>query len=162
MKEHAAAMRELHGPHRERGLATVEFAVTAPLLLFLILAGAEAGRAFFHYATLSHTVRDAARFVTENSINGTTGVVEITATTVNQARNLAVHGNVFGAGPPVLPDFLPGHVQVIDAGGDNIRVTATYPYQSMLGATMPRFDVLSGSTLLNITMQIAVTMRAIS
>jgi hypothetical protein len=153
---------EWHGPRFARGLAMVEFVITMPLLLFLMFATAEFGRAFFHYATLSNSVRDAARFVSENAINGTTGVVEITPPDIARAKNLAVYGNVFGAGPAVLPAFVPGHLEVIDAGGDNVRVTATYPYQSMLGATLPGFGLTGASTPLNFNMQIAVTMRAIS
>jgi len=162
MTGRAPAPREWHGPRRARGLATVEFAVTAPLLLFLILGVSEVGRAIFHYATLSHLVRDAARYVTENSIAGTTGVVEISATTIDRARNLAVYGNINGAGQPKLPAFAPEHVQVIDTGGNNIQVTANYPYQPMLGATLPNFGLSSQPTALDIILQIAVTMRAIS
>lgn len=156
-----ASRRELAGPRRSRGVAAVEFVVTAPLLVFLMLAGAELGRAFVHYAQLSHLVRDAARFVSENSINGTTGVVSITATTVTRARNLAVYGNIAGTGNARLPQYQPSQVQVVNAGGDNIRVTALYPYRPMLGATLPRFGLGSGSTPLNFNMHIAVTMRAI-
>jgi Flp pilus assembly protein TadG len=162
MRQLLSKPSELHGPRRARGLATVEFVIAMPLLLFLMFATAEFGRAFFHYATLSNSVRDAARFVSENAINGTTGVVEITATDITRAKNLAIYGNVFGAGQAVLPAFVPSHLQVIDAGGDNVRVTATYPYQSMLGATLPGFGTTGASTPLNFNLQIAVTMRAIS
>ena len=162
MRKQAAAIHELHGPRRARGLATVEFVITMPLLLFLMFATAELGRAFVHYVTLSNSVRDAVRFVSENAINGTTGVVEITATDITRAKNLAVYGNVFGAGQPVLPEFIPDHLEVIDAGGDNIRVSATYPYQSMLGATLPGLGVAGASVPLDFNLRIAITMRAIS
>jgi Flp pilus assembly protein TadG len=36
----------MHGPARVRGIAAVEFVVTAPFLLLLLVAGAEIGRAF--------------------------------------------------------------------------------------------------------------------
>lgn len=149
-------------PRPSRGLAAVEFAITAPLLLFLLLAGAEFGRAFVHYAKLDYSIRNAARFVSENAINGTTGVVSISATTATEAKNLAVYGNVNGTGAAWLPNYQVGQVTVVNAGGDNIRVTATYPYQPMLGATLPSFGLTGGSIALNMNMQIAVTMRAIS
>ena len=145
-----------------RGVAAVEFVVTAPFLLLLLLGGAEVGRAFIHYTTLSYSVRQSARFVSENSINGTTGVVEIDAADVTRAKNLAVYGNVLGAGHARLPQFQPSQVQVVDAGGDNIRVVATYPYQPMLGPLLPDFGFGSGPVALNFNMQVAVTLRAIS
>lgn len=148
-------------PPGQRGLAAVEFVICAPLLLLLVLGCAELGRAFIHYATLSYTVRDAARFVSMNSINGTTGVVQLSSTTITQTKNLAVFGNVGGTGLRRLPQFQASQVAVINAGGGNVRVTATYPYQPMIGPVLPRFGH-GTSTALSFNMVIAATMRAIS
>lgn len=148
-------------PHRSQGIATVEFAISAPLLCLLVVAVAEVGRAFVHHTILSYCVRDAVRFVTENAINGTTGVVVLTAATTTAARNLAVYGNVAGNGAPRLPAFAPGQVTVASVGNDNIRIVATYPYQPMIGAQLPGFG-FGPPTPLVFNMQIAVTMRAIS
>lgn len=162
MKSRHSLQREIPDPRRARGLAAVEFVIVAPFMLFLMLAGAELGRAFVHYQTLSYLVRHSARFVSENSINGTTGVVSISALTIARARNLAVYGNIQGAGQPRLPLFQGAQVQIVDAGNDNIRVTATYPYQPMIGPILPRFGVGPGTGPGVFNMQIAVTMRAIS
>lgn len=157
-----APLRELRGSCWSRGLAAVEFVITAPFILLLLFAGAEVGRAFIHYATLSYSIRDSARFVSENSINGTTGVVDISGTVITQAKNLAVYGNIGGTGISKLPDYQPGQVAVIEAGGANIRVAATYPYRSML-SRLPKFGFLGGGSVpITFNMHIAVTMRAIS
>lgn len=145
---------------QQRGLAAVEFVVTAPFVLFMLLAAAEVGRAFIHYATLTYGVRDATRFVTTNSLNGTTGVVQLTSTVIGQARNIAVYGHVGGTGIARLPSFQTNQVAVVDAGGSNIRVTATYPYQPMIGPVLPNF--MGGSIDFGFNMVVAVTMRAIS
>jgi len=150
------------GPHGSRGVAAVEFAITAPLLILVMLATAEVGRAFVHYDTLSYSIRNSARFVTEHAINGTTGVIDISAPVIVQARNLAVFGNIAGTGRAKLPNYQTSQVAVTNAGNDNIRVTATYPYQSMLGAVLPTFGLGSGSIPLTFNLRIAVTMRAIS
>jgi hypothetical protein len=150
----------MQGPRRARGVAAVEFVVTAPFLLLLLLAGAEIGRAFIQYVTLTYAVRASARYVSENSITGTTGVVGISATTINRARNLAVYGNVLGAGPARLPQLQTSQLQIVDAGGDNVRISVVYPYQPMIGPVLPGFQ--SGSVPLNFNMQVAVTLRAIS
>ena len=155
------ARNRLVAPHGELGLAAVEFVICAPLLLLLLLGCAELGRAFIHYATLSYTIRDSARFVTLNSINGTTGIVQLTTTAVTQAKNLAVYGNVGGTGAPRLPNYQVNHVAVQGVGGSNIRVTATYPYQPMIGPVLPGFGQ-GGAVPLNFTMVVAATMRAIS
>jgi Flp pilus assembly protein TadG len=148
-------------PRTQRGLAAVEFVICAPLLLLMVLACAELGRAFIHYATLSYTIRDAARFVSMNSINGTTGVVQLSTAATTQTKNLAVFGNVGGTGVPRLPQFQVTHVAVVNAGGGNIRVTATYPYQPMIGPVLPSFGY-GASAPLSFNMVIAATMRAIS
>lgn len=156
------SLREFQGPRQSRGIAVVEFVITAPFLLLLLLAGAELGRAFVQYATLSHSIRDSARFVSDNAINGTTGVVDLENVVITQARNLAVYGNIAGTGNAKLPNYQPAHVQVIDAGNSNIRVTASYPYQPMLGGTLPSIVMGSGPISQTFNMQVAVTMRAIS
>ena len=160
MTARTPASREFNGPRQARGLAAVEFVIVAPFMLFLMLAGAELGRAFVQYQTLSYLVRHSARYVSENSINGTTGVVSISTQTITRARNLAVYGNIQGTGQPRLPLYQGSQVQVVDAGNDNVRVTATYPYQPMIGPALPRFGTGAGPVSFN--MQIAVTLRAIS
>lgn len=157
-----AIARDPGSARRSRGIAAVEFVVTAPLMLLLLLAGTEIGRAFVQYATLSHTIRDSARFVSENAISGTTGVVSLTATVITQARNLAVYGNVLGTGNAKLPGYLPAHVTVVDAGNNNIRVSVSYPYRPMLGPRLPTIILGSGPISQVFNMQAAVTMRAIS
>jgi len=140
----------------------VEFAITAPVLILVMLAAAEVGRAFVHYDTLSYSIRNSARFVTEHAINGTTGVIDISAPVIEQARNLAVYGNAAGTGEAKLPNHQAIQFTVANAGNDNIRVTAIYPYQSMLGAVLPTFGFGSGSIPLTFNMRVVVTMRAIS
>lgn len=149
-------------PPRCEGVAAVEFVITAPLLILVMLATAELGRAFVHYDTLSYSIRNSARFVTETAQGGTTGVVVLSATVVQQARNLAVYGNVAGTGARVLPNFQPAQVTVLDATGGNIQVAATYPYQPMIGAVLPTFGLTSASIPLGFNMRIVVTMRAVS
>lgn len=155
-------MPKMRVPRRCHGLAAVEFVVAAPLLIFLMLAAAELGRAFVHYDTLSYSIRSSARFVSENAIEGTTGVVSLSSSMITEARCIAVHGNVACSGGRVLPSFQTSHVTVASAGNDNIRVTALYPYQSILGAVLPTFGLGGGSIPLAFNMRIVVTMRAIT
>jgi Flp pilus assembly protein TadG len=152
----------MHGPARVRGIAAVEFVVTAPFLLLLLVAGAEIGRAFVQYQTLSYSVRQSARYASENSINGTTGVVNLSILTITRAQNLAVYGNILGTGTAKLPGYQTGQVQVVNAGGDNIQVTATYPYQPMIGPVFPMLGFGPGPDPGGYSMRFGVTIRAIS
>lgn len=162
MTDRVLPLRHVAGPRHTRGLASVEFAIAAPLLLLTLLATAEIGRALVHYDTLSYAVRNAARYVSMNAIDGTTGVVNLTDATIARARNMAIRANRTGSGALVLPNFQADQVTIVDAGSGNIRVTAVYPYQPMIGAVLPTFGLGPGPIPLTFTMRIAVTMRAIS
>jgi Flp pilus assembly protein TadG len=148
----AKSSRELRGARWSRGLAAVEFVIAVPVILLVAWATAELGRAFVQYDTLSYSVRNSVRFLSENAIEGTSGVVNVSGA-AERTQNLAVYGNAGGTGDPVLPGFVVDDVQVIDAGNNRVEVRATYDYQPMIGtAVLP--------TLL--TMRVVVTMRAIS
>lgn len=146
---------------RQRGSAVVELAIVLPVLLLILLGTAEFGRALFQYNTLTKAVRDGARYVSQNSLNGTTGVVDITPTVEAETQNLVVYGIRGGAFIPLLPGFTTGDVTVIDAGASNVTVTANYNFAPIFGPTLPTFG-LSGPISLTFAMQATVTMRALS
>ena len=78
---------------REQGVALVEFALTRPMLLFLILITTEFGRAYYQYQTITKSVREAARYLSVRSPGVDTA----------KAKNIVVYGNPGGTGTPVLP-----------------------------------------------------------
>ena len=135
-----------HSPalaRRERGVATIEFAICAPVLLLLMLATAELGRAIFQYNTLAKGVRDGARYVATNSSVGSTRLVTITPARRNEACNLIRTGNIAGAGQTLLPGTTACDIDATEGPGGFadgfISVSATYTYRPMLGATLPTF-----------------------
>jgi Flp pilus assembly protein TadG len=140
-------------------LAIVEFTIVLPICLMLIMATAEFGRAFMQYNTLTKAVRDGARYAAGKSLPGSAGVVTISAELETETRNLVVHGNVFGTGSPVLPGLAPGNVTVAEAG-DNVVVTAAYPYNAIFGF-VPRFFYGGEVDASGYSLQTAVTMRAL-
>ena len=148
---------------RQRGIAVIELTIVLPLLLLIFLGTAEFGRALYQYNTLTKTVRDGARYISQNSLNGSTGVVDVppTAVAVVETKNLVVYGIRGGAFIPLLPGFTTGDVTVIDAGGSNVTVTASYNFASIFGPTLPTFG-LGGPISLTFAMQATVTMRALS
>ena len=144
---------------RQRGVATIEFAICAPLLIFLLLATAEIGRLLFQYNALAKSVRDGGRFVASASAN-TTQVPNITNTVRTQTQNLVVTGNSAGTGSAILPGFATDDVNVQIVSNVFVSVSATYDYQPMLGASLPTFG-LGDSINLSIPLTATVVMRVL-
>lgn len=142
---------------RQRGIATVEFAICAPILFLLMLATAELGRLLFQYNTLAKAVRDGARYAAAAATNSQRLVI-ITPAMSAATRNLVVTGNIAGTGTPLLPELTVANVDVSNNGNGFIRVSVTYVYQPMLG-TLPMFGF--GDPIdLSIPLSAAVIMRA--
>lgn len=138
----------------ERGLAAVEFVIAMPALFLVMLAVAEIGRALVYYDTLSYSIRNSARFVSENVIPGDTGVIsdELIASVKGDALKLAVYGSVDAGDKPLLPEGQAMTVTVSRLNDHDVQVVAVYPYEPMLGSAV----------LPSLSMRVAVTMRAIS
>ena len=126
---------------RQAGTAALELAIALPVLLLLLVATAEVGRLLSQYDTLTKSVRDAARFLASNALGGTTGVVLITPQVQAQTQNLVVTGNINGSGSAILPGLVAANVTVTAVDSTHVSVSAAYPYQPLLGATVPTFGI---------------------
>ena len=145
---------------RQRGIAMVEFTIVLPVLLVLLFAVTEIGRALVRYNTLTKAVQDGARYAAAYALLGTTGAVTIDAQLQTAVRNVVVYGNTAGTGSPQLGGLQPAQINLVDAGGDQIRVDASYPYQPLFGVVLPNLG-LGSSINTSFTMQAAVSMRAL-
>jgi Flp pilus assembly protein TadG len=150
----------MHNPHRQRGVATIEFAICVPVLLLLMLATAELGRAMFQYNTLVKAVRDGARHLATNASVGSQRIVSITAAKRTETLNLVVTGNIAGTGTPLLPGLTIANVSATDAGNGFVSVSANYTYRPALGATLPTFG-FGAPINLSMTLPATVIMRAL-
>ncbi len=148
---------------RQRGAVLVEMALVTPILLILLLATGELTRAFIDHNTLTKAVRNGARYVAANAFQGTTGVVEVSATLENEAKNLVVYGFIapVAGTAPVLPGLTLADITVLQiVGTNNIQVSATYAIVGILGPTIPNFFGGSGiSTIHNLRAE--MIMRAL-
>lgn len=149
-------------PHRtrQRGVATIEFAICAPILLLLMLATAELGRAMFQYNTLIKSVRDGARYAA-SAATSSQRIVTISDAVRTATRNLVVTGNVGGTGTPLLPGLTANNVTLTNVGNGFIAVSATYTFTPMLGATLPTFGYGPPITL-SMTLPATVVMRVLA
>jgi Flp pilus assembly protein TadG len=144
---------------REQGLAAVEFAIILPLVLLIMLATAELGRALYQYNTLTKAVRDGARHLSSVAIIGGTGIISLDADKVTDTRNLVIYGSTGGTGTSLLPGLAPGQITVTAPDALHVRVQAAYPYQPIF-ATLPGFGLMSDISA-NWNLTAASTMRAL-
>lgn len=147
------------GAIHERGLAAVEFAIILPVVLLIMLATAELGRAFYQDNTLAKAVRDGARYLADQAIDGTTGVIALDTTKQSQTKNLVIYGNTAGTGAPLLPGLAPEQITITSPDPLHVHVSAAYPYQPIF-ASLPGFGMTADiSTIM--TLSAATTMRAL-
>ena len=146
--------------NRQTGIATVEFAIVPPLLLVLLLGVTEIGRAMIRYNALTKAAQEGARYAAAYALLGSTGVVDVTPQLLTEVRNVVVFGNTAGGGRPVLGGLQTAQVNVVDLGGDQVRVDVSYPYQPLIGPVLPNLG-RGSSIATSFVMQASVTMRAL-
>lgn len=144
---------------RQRGVATIEFAVCVPVLLLLMLATAELGRAMYQYNTLIKSVRDGARYAA-SAATSSQRIVTITPPVRTATLNLVVTGNVGGTGTPLLPGLTANNVTLTDIGNGFIAVSATYTFTPILGGTLPTFG-FGPPINISMTLPATVVMRVL-
>lgn len=148
--------------HRQKGIAASEFAITLPVLLVLMLATAELGRAFFQYNTLEKSVRDAARYLSDVAEQDGTKLIQITADIEGDVKNLVVYGTRNGTGLPILPNLETDDVTVAEVPGiDHVQVSVAYVFQSILGNSIPTFGLGNGNINTSLTFNVSTIMRAL-
>lgn len=142
---------------RERGSQLVEIAITLPIIIMLMGAGAEFGRFFYTYTTLTNAARQGARHASKWEIGS--------SWTVPETKNMVVYGDYSDTSDgPILPGLTTANVQVTANGpGPHAIQSVTvsivnYKYQ-------PLFDLgkLTGipALSLNINMNATATMKQI-
>jgi Flp pilus assembly protein TadG len=147
---------------RQHGLAMVELAMTAPVLLLLLYAIVEFGNMLYQYALLADAARNADRYLGSHAIADSSGVPTLTATLVGATRNLVVYGNTAGSGSALLPGLASGQVTVATqtdgSGATDVTVSVAYPYQSLFGGSIPNF-VSAGTLNTALTLNVFTSMR---
>jgi len=125
---------------RQRGLATMEFAIALPLIILVALAVTELGRGLYQYNTLTKAVRDGARHLSNIAV-GPLGIVDI-GPHITATQNIVVYGDIDG-GTAVLPSLAPADVTVnavdipLPGGGispNHVRVSANYTFTPLFPA----------------------------
>jgi len=149
----------------QRGLAMVEFVITAPILIFLMFAIADISWGFTQSCLLADSVRDAARYLAANTLvgSGSTGVINLSGAFITTTKNLVVYGNPAGSGSPILPGLKTSMVTIAsDTSGDVSISIVGYSYSSIIGGSIP--ELWSGGSSVStsgITLTAFNTLRAL-
>lgn len=122
---------------RQRGLASVEFAIGTVVILLLMLASAEIGRIYYSYNTLTKAVRNGSRYLSTVALNSAS-VVDLTGDKIARTRNLVVKGNPGGSGNSLLEGLTSRNIEISqhksnEAISQYVQVSAAFNYQPMLG-----------------------------
>lgn len=151
-----------HPVRRQYGLATVEMALVTPVLLIILLVTFEFTRAFYQYNTLTKSVRDATRLLSNNAFKGS--VFDVTNAEIIDAKNLAVYGNIAGSGSPVIAGLTTADFTYDDPGTspeEHVQMSVAYPFQPIWG-DIPGMNFLSADTDISaLTLTATSTMRAL-
>lgn len=167
MKRNRAA-----GSQRQQGLAIVEFAIVLPLLLILLLATAEFGRALYQYNTLTKAARDAARYLSENIYVGQSLMIDNDGIAATESLVVCGQTNGCNSDNALLPGLIADNVDagnervtsstnscVQDTDIEHVCVQATYTYQPMTGQALP--DLLNSTLDMNLDLTATVVMRVL-
>lgn len=146
-------MLRRHGPppptQRQRGVAAVEFALLAILLVMLVLVASEFGRAMYQYNAVVKGAGAAARYLSQFPPGD--------ASTIAAARNLVVYGDasVTGSGSVLVPGLSTALVSVCDASNcpANKRQTTGQSHVNLVTVTITglQFQSLAPWLLTNFT-----------
>ncbi|MGH8657509.1 MAG: TadE/TadG family type IV pilus assembly protein [Gammaproteobacteria bacterium] len=154
---------------RQAGVAAVEFAIVLPVVLLLMLATAELGRAFYQYNTLAKAVRDGARYSSTVALNGAGAFKDIAspewAAVVDSVKKLVVYGADCGGScdpnKKLLYGLAESDVSVNQIAPLHVQVTASYTYDSIF-PVIPSFGFGAGDIVVDgVVLQAANTMRAL-
>jgi len=146
--------------YRQSGVAMTEFVIVLPAMLLLMLGVTELGRAMVRYNALTKSVQEGARYAAAYALLGTTGALNIDAQLTGEVRNVVVYGNSAGVGTPILAGLTPAQISVAGVGGQDVSVTAVYPYVPLIAAGFPTFGFGTPANL-TFNMQAGVNMRAL-
>lgn len=154
-------------PNSQRGASILEFAViTAPFLILLAWTALEFGVIFVRTNTLTKSVQDAARYLSDTHDDTDSSTAQTKKETI--ARNLVVYENpmdkdVNGSDlSPILPGLSTTDVTIgEDTSGDHVIVSVVYSHVPLLGqGVSTALEMVTGATIdLSIDLPASSVMR---
>lgn len=152
----------LKNSRKQRGLAAVEATLVLPLILLLMLAIGEFGRALYQNATLTQALRGGALAL--DRMGSYVDNPQTRSDKENIIRNIIVYGNSQGTGSPVLPglsknDVIFSNILEIPADSGNYysQINVSYSWQPVFGSEFNTF--VAGPISLSFPLSTSMTVR---
>ncbi len=146
----------------QKGLAVVEATIVLPLLLLLMLAVGEFGRALYQYSMLSKAMRAGALSIERDG--GFYSNSALRAQREDDAKNLIVYGNKSAAGNSVLPGLTTSDVTIVTdyeypfgSGNYYTELKVEYDWTPVFGDSFNTF--FGNSISLNFPMKTSMVVR---
>ncbi|WP_076411319.1 TadE/TadG family type IV pilus assembly protein [Shewanella sp. UCD-KL12] len=152
----------------QKGVAAVEFTIMLPMLLILVFATGEIGRALFQYSHLTRMVRDAGRYISTTAIQNTTENLPdpfndaSCKNCISNTKDILVYGYVGGTSA-LLDGLSPSDVTITALPAtERITITVEYDWQPLFGERLSHFSLgEKGSSDMSFNMSVSYTVRAI-
>ncbi len=152
----------------QRGVAAVEFTIMLPILLLLVFATGEIGRALFQYSQLTRMARDAGRYISTTAIQNTTENVPdpfddaSCENCISNTKDILVYGYVGGTSA-LLDGLTPADVTITATPAtERITITVDYDWQPLFGERLPHFSLSEeGCSHISFNMSVSYTVRGI-
>ncbi|MGR5251142.1 TadE/TadG family type IV pilus assembly protein [Vibrio astriarenae] len=141
-------MRILNMKRDQQGLAAVEFLVSIPVILLILVGMTELGNALIRYNTLNKMVQSGVRYATSD-ITGTATYDQVADH--SQIKNMVVYGSRNGGGSAMVEGVTTSDVSVTHAGG-YVTITVSHNYTPVL-------DAFPDSALFTIPLNASAVMR---
>ncbi len=98
-----------HNKNSERGVATIEFAVTAAFFLMMLLAVFAGGYLFWVHNALVEATRRGARYAANQCKPGDASCPD-SATTIERVKNFTLYGSPVPTNKPLIYNLQPANV----------------------------------------------------
>ncbi|WP_367987178.1 TadE/TadG family type IV pilus assembly protein [Vibrio sp. NTOU-M3] len=115
---------------KQQGVAAVEFLITIPVLLTILIGITELGNALIRYNTLNKLVQNGVRYATSD-ITGTATFDQIA--NHDQIKNMVVYGKTTAGDSSLLSNLSTSDVTVTHANG-YVTISASHSYSPILDA----------------------------
>jgi Flp pilus assembly protein TadG len=136
----------------QKGLAMVEFAIVAPLLLLIMFGICELGIVLYDQAIITNASREFARvgIVLRDPKPTNADIQDVATNYFNNVHLISFHTGIIN--PTVIPTGIGGNF------GTPVVVTVTYPYHNLVfgnllnlvsGGAFPNPFILSATTTMN-------------
>jgi len=119
--------------HKQKGASILEFLVIVPILFTLSITAIEFGSIFTRLNTLTKSVQDATRFLSDSSANKSNTDAQKTI-----ATNLIKYGTV-GTGPQImLGEFVLSDKDITNPDADHVQISVVYKHTPISGQALSK------------------------